>query len=168
MSTRTIDLAMEMKKLQELAEDGELTQEMIADTLEGLEGMLGDKLDATMSVVRDFLANVEKCDAEAKRLAERKKMWTNQAEMLKKYILDCMVTAGGKGVKTATNTFSVRKGSQRLIIDDEELLPDDFVESYTQIVNKVKSDELKKALIAGAEEIKGAHLEIGPQSLQVR
>lgn len=168
MSTRTIDLAMEMKKLQELAEDGELTQEMIADTLEGLEGMLGDKLDATMSVVRDFLANVDKCDSEAKRLAERKKMWNNQAEVLKKYILDCMVTAGGKSVKTATNTFSVRKGSQRLIIDDEEQLPDEYVESYTEIVNKVKNDELKKALIAGIEEIKGAHLETGPQSLAVR
>lgn len=167
MSTRTIDLALEMKKLQELAENGELTQEMIADTLEGLEGMLGDKLDATMSVVRDFLSNVEKCDSESKRLAERKKMWTNQAELLKKYMLDCMITAGSKTVKTATNTFSARKGSERLVVDDEELLPDDFVESYTQIVNKVKSDELKKALQAGTE-IKGAHLETGPQSLAVR
>ncbi|MFU2318972.1 siphovirus Gp157 family protein [Rahnella sp. PCH160] len=168
MSTRTIDLAIEMKKLQALAEDGELTPEMIADTLEGLEGMLGDKLDATMAVVRDFLGNVEKCDSEAKRLAERKKMWTNQAGLLKKYIFDCMVTAGGKSVKTATNTFSVRKGSQQLIIDDEEQLPDEYVESYTEIVNKVKSDELKKALIAGTEEIKGAHLETGPSSLAVR
>lgn len=35
MSTRTIDLAIEMKKLQALAEDGELTPEMIKDTLEG-------------------------------------------------------------------------------------------------------------------------------------
>lgn len=167
MSARTIDLAMDMKKLQEQAENGELTPEMIADTLEGLEGMLGDKLDATMSVVRDFLANVERCDTEAKRLTERKKMWTNQAEMLKKYMLDCMITAGGKSVKTALNTFSARKGSQRLIIDDEESLPDDYVESYTEIINKVKKDELKKALEAGTE-IKGAHLETGPQSLAVR
>jgi len=168
MSVRTIDLAIEMKKLQALAEDGELTPEMIADTLEGLEGMLGDKLDATMSVVRDFNANADKCDAEAKRLAERKKMWGNQGEMLKKYILDCMVAAGGKSVKTATNTFSVRKGLQRLIIDDEDQLPDAYVISSTKIVNEVKSDELKKALIAGTEDIKGAHLETGPQSLGVR
>lgn len=167
MSNRTIDLALEMKKLQELAEDGELTPDMIKDTLEGLEMMLGDKLDATMHVVRDFIGNAEKCDAEAKRLAERKKMWTNQGELLKKYILDCMITAGSDSVKTAANTFSARKGSQRLIVDDEELLPDDYVESFTQIINKVKSDELKKALQAGTE-IKGAHLEVGPRSLAVR
>lgn len=167
MSNRTIDLALEMKKLQALAEDGELTQEMIADTLEGLEGMLGDKLDAAMSVVRDFLGNAEKCDAESKRLAERKKMWANQAGMLSKYMLDCMIAAGSDSIKTATNTFSARKGSKRLIIDDEELLPDEYVESYTEIINKVKSDELKKALQAGTE-IKGAHLEVGPRSLAVR
>lgn len=168
MSTRTIDLAMDMKRLQEQAENGELTPEMIADTLEGLEGMLGDKLDATMAVVRVFVSSADRCDAEAKRLAERKKMWNNQADVLKKYMLDCLITAGSKTVKTDLNTFSARKGSQRLIIDDEELLPDDYVESYTEIISKVKTDELKKALIAGTETIKGAHLETGPQSLAVR
>lgn len=167
MSTRTIDLALEMEKLQALAEGGELTPEMIKDTFEGLEGMLGDKLDATMTVVRDFLANVYKCDAEAKRLTERKKMWTNQAEMLKKYMLDCMITAKSDTLKTATNTFTARKGSQRLIVDDEDLLPDEYVDSSTKIINTVKNDELKKALQAGAK-IKGAHLETGPRSLAIR
>lgn len=94
-------------------------------------------------------------------------MWTSQADLLKKYILDCMTTAGSDTVKTAINTFSARKGSQRLIVDDEELLPDDYVESLTQIINKVKSDELKKALQSGIA-IKGAHLETGPRSLAVR
>lgn len=68
MSTRTIDLAIEMKKLQALAEDGELTPEMIKDTLEGLEGMIGDKLDATIAVVRGFEGQANVCDAESKRL----------------------------------------------------------------------------------------------------
>ncbi|HAU4338165.1 TPA: siphovirus Gp157 family protein, partial [Serratia marcescens] len=66
MSTRTIDLAIEMKKLQALAEDGELTPEMIKDTLEGLEGMIGDKLDATIAVVRGFEGQANVCDAESK------------------------------------------------------------------------------------------------------
>ncbi|MGU9758688.1 siphovirus Gp157 family protein [Serratia marcescens] len=57
--------------------------------------------------------------------------------------------------------------TQSLVIDDEELLPDEFVESFTEVVNKVKKDELKKAILAGTE-IKGAHLETGPRSLQVR
>ncbi|EMY0670699.1 siphovirus Gp157 family protein [Serratia marcescens] len=167
MSTRTIDLAIEMKKLQALAEDGELTPEMIKDTLEGLEGMIGDKLDATIAVVRGFEGQANVCDAESKRLAARKKSWDNQAGLLKKYILECLLTSGSDTIKTDLNTFTARKGSQSLVIDDEELLPDEFVESFTEVVNKVKKDELKKAILAGAD-VKGAHLETGPRSLQVR
>ncbi len=167
MSTRTIDLAFEMKKLQALAEDGELTPEMIKDTLEGLEGMIGDKLDATIAVVRGFEGQANVCDAESKRLATRKKSWENQAGLLKKYILECLLTSGSDTIKTDMNTFTARKGSQSLVVDDEELLPDVYVESYTEVVSKVKKDELKKAILAGTE-ITGAHLETGPRSLQVR
>ncbi|CAI2058528.1 Siphovirus Gp157 [Serratia quinivorans] len=167
MSTRTIDLAFEMKKLQALAEDGELTPEMIKDTLEGLEGMIGDKLDATIAVVRGFEGQANVCDTESKRLATRKKSWDNQAGLLKKYILECLLTSGSDTIKTDMNTFTARKGSQSLVVDDEELLPDEYVESYTEVISKVKKDELKKAILAGTE-IKGAHLETGPRSLQVR
>jgi hypothetical protein len=167
MSTRTIDLAIEMKKLQELAEDGELTPEMIKDTLEGLEGMLGDKLDATMAVIRGFDGQASVCDAESKRLAARKKSWENQSGLLKKYILECLITSGSDTVKTDLNTFTARKGSPSLIVDDEELLPDEYIEAYTEVINKVKKDELKKAILSGVE-IKGAHIETGPRSLSVR
>jgi Siphovirus Gp157. len=62
MNARTIDLALEISKLESLAaEGGELTPEMIADTLEGIEGMMEDKFDATMSVIRDFEAKADAC-----------------------------------------------------------------------------------------------------------
>ncbi len=64
--SRTIDLATEIRKLESLATDGgDLTPEMIADTLEGLEGMTEDKFDSTMNVIRDFEAKAEKCKKEA-------------------------------------------------------------------------------------------------------
>ena len=56
---------------------------MIKDTLEGLEGMIGDKLDATIAVVRGFEGQANVCDVESKRLAARKKSWDNQAGLLK-------------------------------------------------------------------------------------
>ncbi|CAI1876625.1 Siphovirus Gp157 [Serratia fonticola] len=47
MSTIAIALATDYAKLQQLVETSdELTPEMIADTLEGIEGELADKLDA--------------------------------------------------------------------------------------------------------------------------
>jgi len=187
MSNRTIDLALELSKLESLAaEGGELTPEMIADTLEGIEGMLEDKFDATMSVIRDFDDKAESCKKEAARLSERKKHWDRQTYALKKYLLECLQTSGRTTFKTTLNTFTARVGSASLVIDSEDLLPDEYVESRTEIVNDIQKDKIKKVLseaLKAAEEMKkkgetpppdilnpipGAHLEIGPVTLQVR
>lgn len=187
MSNRTIDLALELSKLEALASgDGELTQEMIADTLEGIEGMLEDKFDATMSVIRNFDSKAEACKKESARLSERKKHWDRQTFALKKYLLECLITSNRMTFKTALNTFTARKGSDSLVVDNIDLIPDEFVESFTEVVTKTKTDELKKALrdlntqieaykTEGKEppeellrKIPGAHLETGPQILQVR
>jgi outer membrane murein-binding lipoprotein Lpp len=187
MSARTIDLALEISKLEALAaEGGELTPEMIADTLEGIEGMLEDKFDATMSVIRAFDANSEACKKEAARVTERKKHWDRQAYVLKSYLLQCLQASNRTTFKTTLNTFTARKGGVSLKIDNIDLLPDEFVESHTEVVTTTKNDELKKALqelaakidalkAAGEEPtpellnaIPGAHLETGSPSLQVR
>jgi len=187
MSNRTIDLALELSKLESLAaEGGELTPEMIADTLEGIEGMLEDKFDATMHVIRDFEAKAEACKKEAARISERKKHWDRQTFMLKKYLLECLQTSGRTTFKTTLNTFTARKGGVSLVIDNIEMLPDEFVESQTEVVTKPINDLLKKALqdmearIAAIKEageqpspellnaIPGAHLETGLPTLQVR
>ncbi|WP_342656816.1 hypothetical protein GKC68_10505 [Pantoea sp. RSPAM1] len=187
MSNRTIDLAFELSKLESLAlEGGELTPEMIADTLEGIEGILEDKFDATMNVIRDFDAKAEACKKEAARVAERKKHWERQTYALKSYLLQCLQASNRTNFKTTLNTFTARKGSVSLRIDDVDLLPDEFVESHTEVVTTIKNDELKKALLALATKIEatkaageepdpeliksipGAHLETGPVTLQVR
>lgn len=187
MSSRTIDLAAELSKLESLAADGgDLTPEMIADTLEGIEGMLEDKFDATMRVIRDFNEKAEACKKEAARVSERKKHWDRQAYVLKSYLLQCLQATGRTTFKTTLNTFTARKGGVSLKIDDVDLLPDEFVESHTEVVTTTKNDELKKALVALAEKIaavreageeptpellqsiQGAHLETGEPSLQVR
>lgn len=187
MSNRTIDLALEISKLESLAADGgDLTPEMIADTLEGIEGMLEDKFDATMNVIREFSEKAEACKKESVRVTERKKHWERQADVLKNYLLQCLQVSGRTTFKTTLNTFTARKGGVSLKIDNVDLLPDEFVESHTEVVTTTKNDKLKKALqelatkieatrAAGEEpaqellnSIPGAHLETDSPSLQVR
>lgn len=55
MSINAIALAADYAKFQKLIETSDdLTPEMIADTLEGIEGALGDKLDAAFIHVRNI------------------------------------------------------------------------------------------------------------------
>lgn len=186
MNNRTIDLAIEINKVLALAESGDIPAEAITDTLQGLEGMIEDKFDATISVIREFESKQEACKKEAARINERSKHWQRQAQELKKYLLECLQATGRQQLKTTLNTFSIRKGSFSLTIDNVDLIPDEFVESRTEIINDVKTDEIKKILtdaFKAVEDLKakgeivpkellnkvpGAHVERGEQSLAVR
>ncbi|WP_447885066.1 siphovirus Gp157 family protein [Serratia fonticola] len=187
MSNRTIDLAAELHKLETIAmEGGELTPEMVKDTIDGLEGMIEDKFDATMYLIRQFNTQAEFCDKESKRIAERKKSWEGQADVLKAYLLNCLLAANRDKLKTTLNTFTARKGTVRLVIDDVKQLPDQFVDSWSEVITQPKNDQIKaaieeaKAKAAEMEKngevpppellnpVPGAHLETGSRALQVR
>lgn len=188
MSVRTIDLAFDRKKFLEFVETSDdLTPEMIADTLEAIEGSLGDKLDSAMAAVRHIEGQAEICDKESKRLAGRKKSHQTSAEQLRGYMLQCLVMAEMKGLKTTQNTFTAVKGREKLVVENVESLPDEYVDVASQIIYTPKADEIKSAIKKAMEEaeakaleegkeisevfknpIPGARIEIGPRSLQVR
>ncbi|CDL83902.1 siphovirus Gp157 family protein [Xenorhabdus szentirmaii] len=165
MTTTAIALAADYDQLQKLIEAGEFSPEEIADTLEGLEGALGDKLDAVMIHARNLEGQARTLDDEAKRLAERKRSFEGQVKHLKKYILDCLLKADMNSLKTTKNTFSARPGVARVIIDNEMLLPDELVDVQTITAPDKKAI---KAAIERGETVPGAHIEIGERSLQVR
>lgn len=163
--SKAIDIAANMKKLLALVETGEMSAEDIADTLEG-EGLeLADKLDATMSAARYLEGQAAIVAEEIARLTARKKSFDGQAKSVKAYILQCLITAEQKTLKTEFNTFTVRKGATSLVIDNVDDLPDEYVS--TEVKTTADNKKVKAALEAG-ENIKGAHLETGPESLQVR
>lgn len=180
-----IALANDYSSLLNLLETSEdLTPEMIADTLEGLEGALADKLDAVMVVARNNIGLAKVCDEEMKRLADRKKSFENKDKALRKYILSCLLAAGLDNLKTVKNTFTARKGTVIVVIDNDALLPDELVTVQTVIApdKKAIKEAIEAAEAAAAQitadggtppaeltnPVPGAHLEIGERSLQVR
>ncbi|MBV6691164.1 siphovirus Gp157 family protein [Serratia quinivorans] len=166
MSTTAIALAADYAKFQELIETSEdLTPEMIAGTLEGIEGALGDKLDGAFTYVRNLEGLAKTVDEEVKRLTERKRSFENRAKSIRKYVLACLLASGQDSLKTTTNTFTARKGVASVVIDNADLLPDELVTVQTLVAPDKKA--IKEAIENGVD-VKGAHIEIGERSLQVR
>ncbi|MDH2321395.1 siphovirus Gp157 family protein [Providencia rettgeri] len=163
--TTAIAMAADYSKLQQLVETGEFSPEDVADTLEGIECELGDKLDAIMLHARNLEGQAKTLDEESKRLADRKKSFENQVKNLKKYALDCLLTSGKDKLKTTKNTFTARAGVVRVIIDNEAALPDELVD--VQTITAPDKKRIKEAIENGIE-IPGAHLEVGDRSLMVR
>ena len=189
MST-AIAIAKEYASLIDLLETSdELTPEMIADTLEGMEGELGDKLDAMMVICRNLQGNASTCAEEMSRLATRKTSFEGKEKAIRKHMLACLQAAGLDKLKTAKNTFTDAQGAIRVIIDSKDKIPDEYegvslVEVETVITpNKRAIKEVIESAEAVAAEIMargdtppaeilnavpGAHLERGERSLRVR
>ncbi len=166
MSITAIALASDYAKLQQLIETSDdLTPEMIADTLEGIEGALGDKLDAAFIHVRNLEGLAKTVDEEVKRLVDRKKSFENRAKSIRQYVLTCLLASGQDKLKTTTNTFTAAKGRASVVIENADLLPDELVTVQTLVTPDKKA--IKEAIENGVE-VKGAHIEIGERSLQVR
>lgn len=163
-----ISIAANMTKLLKLVESGDFSPEDIADTLEGEELALRDKFDNVMALVRNLEGQAKTVGEEAKRLSERQKSFENQAKNLKTYILRCMQAAQIKTFKTERNTLTVRKGRMSVVIDNVDKLPDELVDVQTIVTpDKKKIQEALEALKEG-EELPGAHIEVGEETLQVR
>jgi hypothetical protein len=166
MEMKAISIAANMTKLVELVETSDdMTPEMIADTLDGMKFELSEKLDSIYSVVRNLDGLAQTCGAEAARLSARKRSFENSSETLRKYVLACLIAAGEKTLKTTLNTFTARKGLVKVVIDNANSLPDEFVSVETVITPDKKA--IKEAIEA-KKDVPGAHIEIGEESLQVR
>lgn len=145
--------------------DEDFDPEFIADTLAGIEGMLEDKIENCLAVIKNELAYAESLKAESKKLAERAKSSELRAERIKEYIAASLETAGKKSLKAGVHLVTVRAPSRSVEITDANALPADFVEYETNI----KPDKLaiKKQLEAGIE-VPGAQIKTGKPSLLIK
>lgn len=145
--------------------DEDFDPEFIADTLAGIEGMLEDKIENCLAVIKNELAYAESLKAESKKLNERAKSSELRAERIKEYIAASLETAGKKSLKAGVHQVTVRAPSKSVEITDSGALPSEFVEYETII--KADTLAIKHQLAAGID-VPGAALKTGKPSLIIK
>lgn len=143
----------------------DLPAELIADTLEGIEGEFSDKVSAILSLCKNESAYADSLKAEAKSLNDRASSINNKVERLRQYIVDCMTQAEMKRVRAGVHEVTLRAASKVVEITDAMVIPVDLVEFETVV--KPNKLEIKRRILAG-EEIPGASLKDGKQSLMIK
>ncbi|HCD6065363.1 TPA: siphovirus Gp157 family protein [Klebsiella oxytoca] len=160
-----------MSKLYEIANDyaklldEDLEPELIADTLEGMEGELKDKIEQLLAICKNETGYAERLKEEAKSFNERAAATLNRVERIQEYISLALSTAGLKKIRAGIHQVTIRSPSESVEIVDSSALPAKFVEYETTI----KPDKLaiKHELKAG-HQIPGAQLKIGKPSLLIK
>lgn len=142
----------------------------LVDDMELLAGMIEGETD--FERVMDRLANAYE-DAKSlqdaamlrsRELQDRAKSFEGQAGGYRALIFDLMRAAEQTSVRLPTATLSVRKGLQRVVVDDEARLPQGMV----RIERKPILSAIGEALEAGDDLDGIAHLETGPEGLTIR
>lgn len=148
------------RALAELS-DADLPEEVVADTLEALEGELLQKGRAVAAFALNLSAEIDAIKAVEKRISDRRKALEKRAENLREYLRSNMEKAGISEIKAIDGSFTAKlaKGRPSVVIDDESLIPDDseFVRWKREVSKTAIGDAIKNG-----QDVPGAHIEVRP------
>lgn len=153
-------------ELMMMAEDGEVDEQALHDTMEALEGEIEDKADGCAMIMKELDAKAEIIDKEIKRLQERKKSLENRSDWIKKSLQELMILSGKTKFKTTLFTFSIAKNPAAVRLDTEDLaiIPERFLKYADPTIDKTAMKEA----IKNGEDLSGiAHLE-QTESLRIK
>ena len=156
------EITGEILELLMMAEDSELDQKMIRDTMEGLDFEFEEKAEAYAKVVKTLGMDIAGLDEEIQRMTKRKATIKNNIDRLKRSLEGAMIATGKRKFKTPLFGFGIQKNPPSLNILDESKVPAEF-----WIEQQPKLD--KKAALAYVKENKVDWAELSQtESLRIR
>ncbi|CAK0763906.1 Viral Gp157 protein [Gammaproteobacteria bacterium] len=159
MNMSLYELTGQYAEAAETLEDLDLPEEVVRETLEALETEIAVKAQNIGALILNLEAEANKIETAEKRLADKRLTLKNRAKWIRDYLFSGMQTAGLKKIKSPDGLFtlSIRKNPPSVTIDDQNMIPDRFIRTITEVsVDKVAlREELK------IREVPGARLEVG-------
>lgn len=160
------EITEDLMKLYEMASDPEVDAEVLADTIEAVEGELEAKADGYAKVMAQIDGDIATLKAEIDRLQARKKTMENSKERIKKALESAMIATGKTKFKTDLFSFGIQKNPPALkIAEDVDInsIPPEYIVFADPTIDKNK---VKEAIKGGAE-FEWAHME-SSEGLRIR
>lgn len=162
---RLYELTSDVKLLQDLLENELEDEQMLLDTLEGVQWEYEHKLEQYAKVIRNLESDADALKTEADRLNNKRKVINNNIERLKSHMFDSMKSTNTAKIKGDILTIAIQKNGGRLpvIVDvDTSELPDNLV----KVTEAPDLDAIRKALDAG--ECEYAHYGERGETLRIK
>lgn len=144
----------DVAKLQDL----DLDEQTIADTLEGLSGDLEVKATNVAMFVRNLESLADQIKQAEAQMAARRKAIESRADRVREYLLLNMQRTGVTKIESPYFTLAVRSNPPKVIIDDPEMIPDEYWRQPPVPLPEVDKKAIGAAIKAGST-VAGAHTE---------
>ena len=146
------EMSAAARELYELLEAGEIDEQCVLDTMEGIGA--SEKLESYVYIQKQREAEAAAFDAEIKRMTERKKSIERQIERMKAAQIDFMQATGQRKAAAGTFTLTLRENKSVKVLD-ESAIPETFWKPQPAKLDKAG---IKDALKAGAS-VPGCEIE---------
>jgi hypothetical protein len=152
-----------MKTVYEMLET-ETDKQLIADTLEALEGDFSYKLEGCACVYDRIKAECESAQKKANAWNDISKTLENNMIRLNDYMKMCMENAGIKEIETQMHRFKIVKNGGKLPLKIDGGVPENFIK--TEVKQSPDNDKIREALDNGEAltfahyDERGTHLKI--------
>lgn len=156
------ELTQNYLNLLDLLENPDVPEEMVQAALNEVEGNFEDKAENVVKLMKSIEGDIKAFKDEEARLSTRRKSLENKVKGLKEYLESNLKALGKKEIKGKIFTLRIQKNTPKLIIEDIESIPKEYLETYIEAnKNKIK-DDLKNGI-----EISGVKLE-SSESLRIK
>ena len=149
--------------LLEMAEDPDIDEQALKDTMEGIDGALEIKAEGYAKIIRMLEGDAAACDAESKRLRNKKQAIERNIDRMKKALQFAMQTTGKTKFKTPLFSFGIQKNPASVVIDHASKVPASYWIPQPPELDK----KAIKAYIKENGDVDWAHLE-QTESLRIR
>ncbi|MDD1011557.1 siphovirus Gp157 family protein [Pseudomonas shahriarae] len=186
--TELYALTRQMAELAALADtDDEGLRQAIQDTMDGIKGEFEMKADSIVMLRRNIEGDIDAIDKEVDRLNELKRIKKNTVGQLGDFLRRNMEAANIKSIRRPLFTITLALSPEKVIVDNEQAVPDEFVSLKSVITpdKKIIAARLKeirdhniavhKRIDAGEDaehelipEPAWAHLERGENSIRIK
>jgi Siphovirus Gp157 len=156
--TRLFEITDQYRGLLDLEDSDDIPPEVIADTLEGLEGDFEQKSVAVAKFILSLEATATSVEDAADKMNARAKRLNKRAESIRQYLLLQFQAIDKKKIETDELVISRRKNPPALYVTDDAKVPDVLWFQPPPPPKRIDKDAIKDAIKAGTE-VTGCYLE---------
>lgn len=151
-------LTAQRLELQGKLESLNLDDVTVADTLEGDSTEIAAKIEDYGFVIRNLESFVGAIKEEENRLADRRKANEKKVTRIKEWLLSNMVACGITKIECSVFSVTVRQNPGSVIIDNDKLIPDEFMTVPELPVPAPNKKAIAQAIKDGLD-VPGCHIE---------
>lgn len=155
------DLTGDFLKLWELIDEGEVSDEILAEVFDNTTEELTIKLEGYCKFLKNCESDIAALKAEEHRLADKRRAIENTVDRAKKAMMTALKAAEINKIKCGTFSVGIQKNPPKVVIDDPYLenIPERYLIPQDPQINKKQILEDSKAGV-DLSDLEGiAHIE---------